>query len=80
MQATPSIRKGKRNNVFGSLNVSHNKIAEKWGIPLRKVADTMLGRSDTGEHVLRLLQITHIYIHVLSSQNVKKWNFSVKLF
>ena len=29
MQATPSVRKGKRYNVVGSLNVSHNKIAEK---------------------------------------------------
>jgi hypothetical protein len=78
MQAIPSIGKGKHNNVVGTPNVSHNKITEKQVIPVRKVADTMLRRSDTGENVLRLLQIIQIYIHLISSQKVKKENFSVK--
>lgn len=65
MQAIPSIRKGKHNNVVGTPNVSHNKITEKQGIPVRRVADTMLRSSDTGENVLRLLQITQIHIYIL---------------
>jgi hypothetical protein len=52
--------------VFGTSNVSHNKITEKQVIPVRKAADTMLRRSDTGE--------------IISSQKVKKENFSVRLF
>jgi hypothetical protein len=40
----------------------------------------MLGRSDTGENVLRLLQITQIYIQLISSQKVEKESFSVRLF
>lgn len=71
MHATPSIGNVKHNNVVGSPNVSYNKITEKLDIPVRKVANTMLGRSDTGENVLRLLHITQIYIHVISSQKVK---------
>jgi hypothetical protein len=38
MQAIPS----KHNNVVGIPNVSHSKITEKQGIPVGKVADTML--------------------------------------
>jgi hypothetical protein len=63
-----------------AVQMSDNKITEKLGIPVRKVADTMLRRSDTGENVLRLLQIIQIYIHVVSSQKVKKDNFSIKIF
>jgi hypothetical protein len=66
--------------VVGTPNVSHNKITEKWGIPVRKVADKMLGRSDTRENVQRLLQITQIFVHIISSQKVKKENFLVILF
>jgi hypothetical protein len=66
--------------VVGIPNVSHSKITEKQGIPVGKVADTMLWRSDTGENMLRLLQITQIYIHLISSQKIKKENFSVRLF
>jgi len=58
-------------NLVGTPNNSHNKITEKQGIPLRKVADTILGRSDTGENVLKLLQITQIYVHLISYQKKK---------
>jgi hypothetical protein len=70
MQAISCIGKGKHNNVVGIPNVPHNKITKKGDIPFRKVADTMVGRSDTGGTVQRLLQITQIYIHIISSQKV----------
>jgi len=38
--------------------MSHNKFAEKLGIPVRQVAHKMLQISDTSGSVLRLLQIT----------------------
>jgi hypothetical protein len=41
-------------------NVPCAKAAKELGIPVRKVTDKMLGWSDTGENVLRLLQITQI--------------------
>lgn len=66
--------------MVGTPNVSHNKITEKQGIPVRKVADTMLRRSDTGGNVLRLLQITQIYIHLISSQKVKRRTFQSDSF
>jgi hypothetical protein len=59
MQATLSIWKAEH-NVDGSPDVSHNKITEKLGIPVRKFTDTMLRKSDTGENMLRPLQITQI--------------------
>ena len=60
MQATPNIGKAEHNNVDGSPNVSHIKIAKKLGIPVRNVTGTMLGTSDAGENVVRLLQVTQI--------------------
>jgi hypothetical protein len=48
------------NKVGGISNVPCNKISEKLGTPVRKVTDILLGQTETGENVLRLLQITQI--------------------
>jgi hypothetical protein len=48
------------NSVDVISNVPHNKITEKLGIPTREVTYITLGVSDSGENVLRLLQITQI--------------------
>jgi len=46
--------------VSGIPNIPRLKVARELGIPLRKVTDKRLGSPDTGEIVLRLLQITEI--------------------
>jgi hypothetical protein len=56
------------NKGDGIANVPCFQTAGELGIPLRKVADKMLGMSDTGESVLRLQQVTQIqHTCVLSS-------------
>jgi hypothetical protein len=46
--------------VDGIPNALCMKIAEELGIALKKVTGRMFGWSDTGENMLRLLQITQI--------------------
>jgi hypothetical protein len=50
--------------VDGAPNVPHTKIAEELDIPVRKVTNKMLGWSDTGDNMLRLLKITQIQLSI----------------
>ena len=59
-QATLNIWKAEHNKIVGGIpNVPCMKISEL-GIAVRKVTGKMFGWSNTGENVLRLLQITHV--------------------
>jgi hypothetical protein len=55
--------------VDGVLSVPRTKITEEQRIPLRMIAGDMLGQTDAGENVLRLLKITKIqHTYAVSSQ------------
>lgn len=57
------------------MGVPHTKIAEE-RISLRKITDDILGQTDTGENVLRLLKITKIqHTYIVSSQTIKNRTF-----
>ena len=60
-QATPNVWKAEHNKVVDGIpNAPCIKTAEELGIAMRKVTGRMFWWSDTGENVLRLLQITQI--------------------
>jgi len=59
-QVTVSIWEADHNKVNGIPNIPQSMVTKELSIPLRKVTDKMLGSSDAGDNVLRLLQITQI--------------------
>jgi hypothetical protein len=59
--------------VAGVVNVPQNKTANELGILVSTFSDKILGLSDIGKNVLRLLQITQIqHTCAISSQKLKK--------